>query len=345
GEGSRQSRADRSAARALRPRRPRRTRLPAVQRLRRRIALPSAEQALRADQRHHHDQSQLRRVGNRVRRPEDDDRATRSSHPPLPHPRNRKRQLPLQEQLGFGQPHRGESRRRCGLEYGASAGLLDPLNMKDSSYTAEAIEAAGNHANGHHWTPEGVTETPFTPIFPYHLAGAGDINSNVEDMSRWIRLQLNGAFEGRRMVSSENFAFAHTPKVAVNDKLSYASGWYVYSTPNGDVIWHDGDALSFGSFVGMAPDKNIGVVILTNESNVGFPSALGLWVLDRILDNPQRDYAADALRQAKASFEARARVFASPANPRPFPPLAPLAGTFVNPSFGAAKISQDGDAL
>jgi hypothetical protein len=31
------------------------------------LALPSAEQALRARQRHHHDQSQLRRVGHRVR--------------------------------------------------------------------------------------------------------------------------------------------------------------------------------------------------------------------------------------------------------------------------------------
>ena len=40
---------------------------------------------------------------------EDDDRAARSSHPPLPHPRNRKRQLPLQEQLGEGrQTHKGE---------------------------------------------------------------------------------------------------------------------------------------------------------------------------------------------------------------------------------------------
>jgi hypothetical protein len=28
------------------------------------------------------------------------DRAARSSHPPLPHSRNRKRQLPFQEQLG-----------------------------------------------------------------------------------------------------------------------------------------------------------------------------------------------------------------------------------------------------
>ena len=62
------------------------------------------------DQRHHHDQSQLRRVGNRVRRPEDDDRATRSSYPPLPHSRNRKRQLPLQEQLSESrQTRKGET--------------------------------------------------------------------------------------------------------------------------------------------------------------------------------------------------------------------------------------------
>ena len=44
-------------ARPLRSRHPRRAWLPAVQRLRRSFALPSAEQALRARQRHHHDQS------------------------------------------------------------------------------------------------------------------------------------------------------------------------------------------------------------------------------------------------------------------------------------------------
>src|SRR5579863_3105928 len=53
-------------------------------RLRRRVALLSAEQALRAHQRHHHDQSQLWRVGYRFRRPEDDnallDRLTHRCH-------------------------------------------------------------------------------------------------------------------------------------------------------------------------------------------------------------------------------------------------------------------------
>ena len=75
--------------------------------------------------------------------------------------------------------------------------LLDPLGMKDSSYTAAAIAAAPNHAEGYRWTPNGMIELPFTQVFPYDYGGAGDINSNVEDMAHWVRLQLgNGSFEG-----------------------------------------------------------------------------------------------------------------------------------------------------
>ncbi len=42
--------------------------------------------------------------------------------------------------------------------------LLDPLGMKDSTYTAEAIMAAPNHAEGYRWAPEGAAEVPFTEI-------------------------------------------------------------------------------------------------------------------------------------------------------------------------------------
>jgi IstB-like ATP binding protein len=50
GEASGKARTDRRSARLFGPRHPRRARLPAVQRFRRRIALPSIEQALRANQ-------------------------------------------------------------------------------------------------------------------------------------------------------------------------------------------------------------------------------------------------------------------------------------------------------
>src|SRR5262245_58897325 len=121
--------------------------------------------------------------------------------------------------------------------------------------------------------------------------------------------------------------------------------WCVFSTPGGNILWHDGDALSFGSFVGLVPDRHAGVVILTNTTDNGVQIALGMWILDRILDNPKVDHVANTREPAKASFETKAKLFAKPANPRPFPPLAPLAGKFVNPSFGEATVEVDGDSL
>jgi CubicO group peptidase (beta-lactamase class C family) len=224
--------------------------------------------------------------------------------------------------------------------------LLEPLAMKDSSYTADAIEAAANHAAGHRWTPEGTTEVPFTQLFPYDFGGAGDINSTIEDMARWVRLQLgNGSFEGRRIVSPESLAFTRTPKVALSDMVSYAMGWVIQQTPNGTIVWHNGGTAAFGAYVGMVPDRNVGVIVLSNETNVGFPDALGRWILDRILGNAQVDHVADGLKAAQAGFGTAARLFAEPASPRPFPPLAPLAGTFANPGIGKAAVALEGGAL
>ena len=224
--------------------------------------------------------------------------------------------------------------------------LLDPLGMRDTTYTAEAIEGAANHANGHRWTPQGVVDAVLPQSSRHRLAGAGDINSNVEDMARWMRFQLGGgAVDERQIVSKENLAVTRLPKVAVNDTISYAMGWYVWRTPGGGVLWHDGDALVFGSWAAMAPDKNVGVIILTNESHVGFPNGLGAWMLNRILGNPEVDYLTPRLEQVKASYEATARDFATPANARPSPPLASLTGAYVNGSFGETSIEEDGATL
>jgi CubicO group peptidase (beta-lactamase class C family) len=224
--------------------------------------------------------------------------------------------------------------------------LLDPLGMKDSSYTAAAIQAASNRAKGHRWTPGGTVEVPFSQIFPYDFGGAGDINSTVEDMSHWVRLQLgNGTFEGRRLVSAESLAFTRTPKVALSDKVSYAMGWVVQQTPNGSIIWHNGGTNGFGAFVGLQPDKDVGVIVLTNTQNMGYPDAIGLWLFDRILDNPEIDHVGNSLKGAKARYEASESLFDRPKNPRPFPPLVPLVGTFSHPSIGKAMVAVEGDVL
>ena len=57
------------------------------------------EQALRAQQPRHHDQSELWRMGKRLRRRQDDHGPPRSAYPSMPHRRDRERQLPLQNQF------------------------------------------------------------------------------------------------------------------------------------------------------------------------------------------------------------------------------------------------------
>jgi CubicO group peptidase (beta-lactamase class C family) len=224
--------------------------------------------------------------------------------------------------------------------------LLDPLGMAATSFTAEAIKAAPNHAEGHRWTLDGTIEVPFDPIFPYGLGAAGNLNSTAEDMARWVRLQLgHGSFEGRRIVSAESLAYLRRPKVAIDGDADYAMGWFLTRTRNGTVVWHYGATAGFGAFIGLLPDRDVGLVLLSNGQYMGLPVALGTWALDRLLDNPTVDYVADELKEAKDQFASVDKLFARPASPRPFPPLAPLAGSFTSPAFGKAVLRPDGDAL
>jgi CubicO group peptidase (beta-lactamase class C family) len=224
--------------------------------------------------------------------------------------------------------------------------LLDPIGMAATSFTAEAIKAAPNHAEGHRWTPDATIEVPFDPIFPYGLGGAGNLNSTVEDMARWVRLQLGrGSFEGRRIVSAESLAYLRRPKVAIDDDADYAMGWFLTRTPNGTVVWHYGATDGFGTFLGLLPDRDVGLVLLSNAQYMGLPVALGTWALDRLLDNPAVDHVAEELKEAKDQFTSLDKLYARPAAPRPFPALAPLAGSFTSPAFGKAVLRGEGDAL
>ncbi|MCB1485879.1 MAG: beta-lactamase family protein [Bauldia sp.] len=224
--------------------------------------------------------------------------------------------------------------------------LLDPLGMDHTTYTAAAMNAAPNHATGHRYQADGSVEIPFDQFFPYDFAGAGAINSSIEQLVPWIRLLLNeGMLDGKTIVSKQNLHTTWMPRVALADTVAYANGWILMATPNGTVTWHNGGTDGFGAFVGINLSRRIGVVVLTNETNVGFPDAIGIWIFDRLLGNPDVDHVASTLKRAVGGFEESVRTFARPDDPQPAPPLAPLAGRFESPVFGAATLAEADGAL
>jgi hypothetical protein len=85
--------------------------------------------------------------------------------------------------------------------------------------------------------------------------------------------------------------------------------------------------------------------VLSDVANMGLPDAIGIWVLDQLLGNPVRDYVADTLKDAKAKFASDEKRYSKQANPRPFPSLAPLSGSFGSNVFGKAAVRPEGDTL
>ncbi|AZO80633.1 MULTISPECIES: serine hydrolase [unclassified Bosea (in: a-proteobacteria)] len=217
--------------------------------------------------------------------------------------------------------------------------LLTPLGMSATTATAEAITAAPNHAQGHRLADKPVA-VPFHPSFPYALGPAGALNSNIPDMAKWLRLQLGrGHFEGKVLVSEGNLDVTWTPRVAMNERTSYAIGWVATATPRGRIIWHNGGTAGFGAHAGFLPDGKTGIVILTNLDNGGMPDALAMWFYDRVLGNPVVDNIALAATAAKGRREA-AKAEAAGFVPGPLSPIAAtFAGSYASPILGDATVA------
>jgi CubicO group peptidase (beta-lactamase class C family) len=217
--------------------------------------------------------------------------------------------------------------------------LLTPLGMRATTATAEAIAAAPNHALGHRLADKPVA-VPFHPSFPYAMGPAGALNSNIPDMAKWLRLQLGrGQFEGKVLVSEDNLDVTWTPRVAMNERTSYAVGWVATATPRGRIIWHNGGTAGFGAHAGFLPDGKTGIVILTNLENGGMPDSLAMWFYDRVLGNPAVDniaLGAAALKTRREAAQAEAAGFV----PGPLSPLAAgFAGNYASPILGDATVA------
>lgn len=217
--------------------------------------------------------------------------------------------------------------------------LLDPLGMRATTGTAEAIAQAPNHAMGHRLDDKPVP-IPFHAAFPYALGPAGALNSNIPDMAQWLRLQLGrGQFGEKVLVSEENLDVTWTPRVAVNERMSYAVGWLAMATPHGRAIWHNGGTSGFGAHVGFLPDAKTGIVILTNIGGPSLADALGLWFYDRVLGNPAVDNVALAAASSKKQREQEKQEQAAfVVGPQPVNPAA-FAGTYASPILGDAVVA------
>ena len=242
--------------------------------------------------------------------------------------------------------HRGEGWEAC-----VRGRIFEPLGMAHSSTGAQALYSAPNHADPH--LPGSPAPLALGPQWPYTqwvytYGPAGGINSNVLDMARYARAQLSGGLEGKSLWSRASLERMHTPHVyaggeprqpaenlAQVGRMSYCLGWIRQEMNPLPLVWHNGGTSGCKAVVGLVPDHNMAIVVLSNLGGTELPEALMYRFYDLALGRPQQDYSAQFLKTSKARQQGGPK---RPASPQPPLALHNYAGSYFNPCYGELKI-------
>jgi CubicO group peptidase (beta-lactamase class C family) len=145
--------------------------------------------------------------------------------------------------------------------------VFDTLDMKATTFDFERA-LAGNYASAHGTTVDGESGLVDMGInySVIHVRPAGAAWSNVNDMLKYIEMELNEGIlpDGKRYISSEALLERRVAKVPTSQNAVYGMGLEVDETYGTPVVHHGGDVFGHHSDMMWLPEHGIGAVVLTN---------------------------------------------------------------------------------
>ncbi|MCC6329551.1 MAG: serine hydrolase [Acidobacteria bacterium] len=232
--------------------------------------------------------------------------------------------------------------------------IFTPLGMKESDTTIRALARSNDVASPHVKVDDKVQTVPWRNID--NISPAGSINSNVVDMAQWVRLQLGkGKFAGKQVISEAAIKEMQTPQTIIRIEglypimypdahfLNYGMGWFLSDFRGSKLVEHGGAIDGMRALVAMIPEKNIGVVILTNLNGTVLPQFLAYRIFDSYLGEQPTDWASDGFKKIKAAEE-QAKAAAAKADAarvmgtRPSLELKDYAGKYRSEIYGDVEV-------
>jgi len=236
--------------------------------------------------------------------------------------------------------------------------IYAPLGMDRTTSSYDEYVALPNHAVGHEkvdgaWrvTPEQLNDDAAT--------AAGGVASSVNDMAKWEAMVLGGGnYDGKQIIQSDALMqalFPHNLSTPLPPNVDRPSGQYGYGfgiAANGlghTVISHSGAfAQGAATFTGMIPASKLGIVVLTNGYPMGLAESIGMEFLDNAeFGKPTQDWWSIYSNAFANIIENTGSLTGTtpPSSPTAAQPLSAYAGTYANPYFGNAVITQKAGKL
>ncbi len=224
--------------------------------------------------------------------------------------------------------------------------IFKPLQMSASTIEMDAFLRGNNIAFPH------VKGVPNTHINYNNAAGAVGVNANLSDLMKWVNMWLNKGKAGDVQLLKEqtvrDIFSAQTPQNVsakaeengVHFKAA-ACGWMVSDYKGVKRIEHSGGLPGFILNIVLVPEKNLGVIVLTNGESI-IPFAATNYIIDSYVSGTTKDWMADYL-VAQKKGDAEKKTIDLPKNKVHSDITLPdIAGTYEDKMYGVATITVEG---
>ena len=226
--------------------------------------------------------------------------------------------------------------------------VFAPIGMGATTLSEAEATAGGNYARPHARALDGTVVS-----FPLAMeagvetvAPAGGAWSNVEDLGRFVTMQLARGIapDGTRVVSGENLERTWKPRVAIAPGFSYGLGWIVGDFKEQPLLFHTGGTLGYNAEVSLLPEAGIGVAVVANLANVlPFAEAVRTRVWETAFGLPAEgddaaEFMAEQGERGLADLAANVRDV-------DYRAVEPYLGTWRHPELGEAVLAWDGGKL
>lgn len=241
--------------------------------------------------------------------------------------------------------------------------ILSRVGMTGTTVLHSSAAATGNIAGTHAEVNGRLTRVP--PMTSDNTNPAGGINSNADDMAKWMIVQLDS---GRLADGSRLFKQATTaqlwelvtpipigeppPELAFlkPNFIGYGLGVVLGDYRGRKLVQHTGGLPGYLSKVAMIPDLRLGVAVLTNQESGSAFNSIAYRVLDHFLEAPSVDYpriyrTVEARSAATNAATVKGAMATRALNSRPSLPLAKYAGVYADPWYGDVAIALEGGKL
>jgi CubicO group peptidase (beta-lactamase class C family) len=232
--------------------------------------------------------------------------------------------------------------------------VFQPLGMNTSNFSVKDMAAAKDAATGYR-TKDKKENIRMEYRNIDAIGPAGSINSTVNDMLQWVSLHLNnGKARDRQVISAAEVKHLHTPQMLMDGArlakdpeltdASYAMGWFVHRHKGLQVVQHGGNIDGFSALVYLVPEKNFGLVILTNQNGSGLPTVLARYATDLVLNLEPTDWYQRMYGEGdKQDEEKKEDEKPEPrriAGTRASHAMIAYAGEYAHPGYGVVEIRE-----